>query len=135
MTGDEVALDTNQAIQILNGIRTTGEWLVQYASVFLPVVVIGELKYGALNSASSDKNLAKVQQLADEFRTLEISSNTTIHYARTRVSLKQSGTPIPENDLWIAAICLEHNLPLATADAHFSRVTGLKVVFRPGSKS
>lgn len=49
------------------------------------------------------------------------------HYAQIRWSLKQRGKPIPENDLWIAAACIQHSLPLLSRDAHFKLVPGLTV--------
>jgi tRNA(fMet)-specific endonuclease VapC len=49
-------------------------------------------------------------------------------YARIRFELKQAGRPIPENDIWIAAICLEHGLPLATHDQHFAAIANLQVI-------
>ena len=59
---------------------------------------------------------------------LSPGATTAEHYGRIRAQLAQSGTPIPENDIWIAALALEHQLPLAARDAHFDRVTGLQVL-------
>ena len=53
---------------------------------------------------------------------------TAEHYGRIRAQLAQAGTPIPENDIWIAALALEHQLPLSARDVHFDRVTGLQVL-------
>jgi tRNA(fMet)-specific endonuclease VapC len=53
---------------------------------------------------------------------------TAIHYARISADLEQKGTPIPENDVWIAAVALECGMPLATRDTHFGRVEGLKLL-------
>ncbi len=58
---------------------------------------------------------------------LPLTTETRRHYARPRGALARAGTPVPENDLWIAALAVEHGRPLATRDAHFARVPGLTV--------
>ncbi|MDW8140870.1 MAG: PIN domain-containing protein [Candidatus Bipolaricaulota bacterium] len=58
---------------------------------------------------------------------LEVKASTALIYAQIRLELKQKVKPIPENDLWIAALCLEHTISLATEDAHFSEINGLAV--------
>ncbi len=58
---------------------------------------------------------------------LPLTAETARHYARLRAGLTRAGTPIPENDLWIAAVATEHGWPLATRDGHFARVQGLDV--------
>jgi predicted nucleic acid-binding protein len=70
----------------------------------------------------------QVGTLVRRCRVLEITANTAAVYARLRLGLKSKGKPIPENDLWIAAICVEHQVPLATLDAHFDVVDGLERV-------
>jgi predicted nucleic acid-binding protein len=59
------------------------------------------------------------------------SETTTREYGRIKAELARAGAPIPENDVWIAALAIEHGLPLATCDAHFSRVSGLTVLDWP----
>jgi tRNA(fMet)-specific endonuclease VapC len=54
--------------------------------------------------------------------------NTSLKYGRVRAQLAQAGTPIPENDIWIAAVALEHQLPLSARDVHFEWITGLQVL-------
>jgi len=56
------------------------------------------------------------------------SQTTTREYGRIKAELARAGTPIPENDMWIAAQAIEHGLPLATCDAHFSRISGLTIL-------
>lgn len=58
---------------------------------------------------------------------LGITGRNAGFYSDIRLQLKRDGKPIPENDLWIAAVCMEHNLPLATADGHFDFVEGLRI--------
>jgi tRNA(fMet)-specific endonuclease VapC len=57
---------------------------------------------------------------------LNVTVATAEVYARLRLDLKQKGQPVPENDLWIAALCVEHQVPLAASDAHFDAIDDLK---------
>jgi tRNA(fMet)-specific endonuclease VapC len=130
MTGAEIALDTNQAIAVLNATGDTTAWIQTFTDIYLPVVVIGELRFGALNSGRAAQNLRRIEQLVSRCRVLDATVGTAEVYARIRLHLKQKGKPIPENDLWIATLCVEHDLPLATSDVHFAEVDDLKVVKR-----
>lgn len=125
MSGNSVALDTSVAIAVLAG--QAGSLLPQSVREFLlPVPVIGELRYGALNSRRSTENLAEVERLVARCRVLDITAATAGVYARLRLGLKEKGKPIPENDLWIAAVCVEHQAPLVTLDAHFDAIEELE---------
>ena len=125
MSGNSVALDTSVAIAVLAGQAVS--FLSQSVQEFLlPVPVIGELRYGALNSRRSTENLAEVERLVAQCRVLDITTATADVYARLRLGLKEKGKPIPENDLWIAAVCVEHQVPLVTLDAHFDAVEQLE---------
>ncbi len=119
------ALDTNIAIAALNGEPAVVDKLRNTTKVFLPLPVVGELLFGALNSRHLETNLLRIQQLIQRSIILEMRSETASLYAKTRMSLKQKGRPIPENDVWIAASCLEHRLVLITSDTHFNSVDGL----------
>ena len=116
MNGNDIALDTNVAVQLMNGVEATVTFLCAFSKVFLPVPVIGELRYGAVNSSRSVENLAINADVA-----------TAQMYADVRFELKKRGTPIPENDIWIASICLQHAIPIATFDHHFSNVANLQI--------
>ena len=87
---------------------------------------MGELRYGALNSRRSAENLAEVERLVGRCRVLDITAATAAVYARLRLRLKGKGKPIPENDLWIAALCVEYHVPLATLDGHFDVIEELE---------
>jgi tRNA(fMet)-specific endonuclease VapC len=118
-----VALDTSVAIELLqrpDQSSEIGDWI-------LPVQVAGELRFGALNSARVSTNLAKVDSLLGRCKALDATSATAVAYADLRLALQTKGRLIPENDLWIAAACLEHGLPLATNDHHFDYVDGLNL--------
>lgn len=129
--GNKIALDTNTAIAILNQKAGPSQWIQEFEEVFLPVVVIGELRFGALKSKRIAANLLRVQDFVSRCQILEVQLQTTDVYARLRMGLRKVGRPIPENDLWIAAICVEHGLRLASADGHFDDVRELSVESPP----
>jgi tRNA(fMet)-specific endonuclease VapC len=103
-------------------------WIASFSEAVLPTPVVGELLFGALNSGRPRDNVATVESLCKRCRVLTSDFGTAQTYARVRAQLKEAGTPIPENDVWIAAACLQHSLPLATFDEHFAKVEGLRVV-------
>ena len=130
--GARVALDTDVAVAILNEARGAWERIQSFDEIYLPVPAVGELRFGALNSGRSEKNLHKINFFLERCRILDVRLSTTEAYARVRLALKKKGRPIPENDMWIAALCVEHELPLATYDEHFDEVDGLTLAgFRP----
>lgn len=94
----------------------------------MPLVALGELWKGALKSADPPKHRAKITALLKIVAVLNPDSATAEHYAAASVTLETKGQPIPENDLWIAAVALELDMPLATRDAHFDRIEGLTVI-------
>ena len=96
-------------------------------AVFVPSIVLGELYYGARKSGGATANVARVDAFAAENTVLVCDEDTARRYGELKDGLRVSGRPIPENDIWIAALARQHGLTLATRDAHFSRVAGLPV--------
>ena len=131
MSGNNVALDTNQAIAILNDDVAAVTFYSAFDQLVLPVTVIGELRYGATNSKRADANLKKIDELVARCTVIDTTLITAITYAKLRFALKQIGHPVPENDLWIAAVCVQHALPLATRDHHFNAIQGLVLAGPP----
>jgi len=125
VSGNSVALDTSIAIDVLAD-RAESFTSQPITEFLLPVPVVGELRYGALNSRRAEENLAEVERLVARCRVLDITLVTAEVYARLRLDLKKKGKPIPENDLWIAALCMEHEVKLAAVDGHFDAVDGLQ---------
>jgi tRNA(fMet)-specific endonuclease VapC len=128
MLGDSVALDTNIAVEVLNDVADVVGWLGKFDRLFLPAPVIGELNFGARNSFRADENLGRLSRLIERFLAVDLDAATADAYGRLRLELKRMGRPLPENDVWIAAVCLQHEFPLATRDAHFQAVPKLVVV-------
>jgi predicted nucleic acid-binding protein len=92
----------------------------------LPVVVIGEYRYGIAQSRHRAKYRQWLDGLIADCTVLDITEQTTHHYAEVALELRQSGKPIPTNDLWIAALCRQHALPLLSHDHHFDVVAGIQ---------
>lgn len=126
MTG--VAIDTNIAIQFLNGKMPIVSKVFTFYPIFLPITVVGELLFGAKNSSHTQKNLKSYTDFIDECLILNTSRSIADNYSEIRLQLKKEGRPIPENDLWIAAICKSFELPLMTEDKHFKYIKGLSLV-------
>lgn len=126
-SGLEVALDSTVAIAVLNDRSGIGAWIQKFDEVFLPVPAIGELRFGALHSGRPAENLRRIEELISRCRVLEVRLGTTEVYARLRLGLRRKGRPIPENDLWIAALSVEHGVPLAATDSHFDELAEVQL--------
>lgn len=128
MNGSNVALDTNVAVAINNNQPAAVSWVRTLIAVYLPIPVLAELLFGAANSRDVPQNRDRISQLAARCILLGTDQATAEAYATLRLTLKRLGTPIPENDLWIAALCVQHGLPLATLDTHFAGIPSLALV-------
>ncbi len=94
----------------------------------MPQAAFAELYAGAFRSARPEKNLQQITRFLEAVDVLAPDESTPEVYGRISAQLGQAGTPIPQNDIWIAALSLQSGLPLATADHHFLHVTGLTVL-------
>ncbi len=119
-------LDTNILIALFSGDALVQEHLENTDEVFISSTVLGELYFGARKSHHVKKNLAHVDEFASEITVLSCDSNTARTYGLIKNGLLEKGKPIPENDIWIAAVALQHNLIVATRDGHFREVDKLK---------
>jgi len=122
-----VALDTNRLTDLFRGDAALAEWLGSCEEVWIPLFVLAEIKAGFYGGAQPNRNEVLLQRLLAKTTVgvLLPSRETAEHYARLFVQLKRAGTPVPNNDLWIAALALEHDLMLITRDEHFQRVPQL----------
>ena len=123
-----ILLDTSVVVAHLRGTLDVLSLTTPEEPLFLPLVALGELYKGALASSRPEVN----RQLVDDFLLIAAllypDSATAEAYAHASLSLSRKGRPIPENDIWIAAVALECEMPLATRDEHFSAVEGLEVI-------
>ena len=123
-----IAIDTNIAIALLNNQSNIYSTLNKYDIIYLPITVCGELLFGARNSQLSVKNTKRYFEFIESCTILDSNLIVAQNYAAIRMQLKAKGKPIPENDIWIAAICLTNNIPLYTLDKHFTSIDKLKVI-------
>lgn len=128
MNGNSIGIDTSWAIGFMDGDIRFARALSQFASFILPATVLGEILFGAVNSARVTENLQRVERLLLDCTLVKTDEAVARHYAEARLALKRKARPIPDNDLWIASTCLAHGVPLATLDQHFRYVDGLTVV-------
>ena len=123
-------LDTNRLTDFLRGVTEAVEQMQLAERIFVPVIVLAELRGGFLAGKNAAANEARLAQFVEARRVevLPVNAPTTFHYARIFATLRKRGTPIPQNDLWIAALAAQHALPLYSRDAHFRLLPELRLV-------
>lgn len=95
-------------------------------AIHLPVVVLGEYRYGVKLSRHRAAREKWLDDLEASCSVLDVTSETSRIYAEIRHELRLAGQPIPENDIWIAALARQHRLPLLSNDGHFDQVSGIQ---------
>ncbi len=118
-------LDTNGLSALAEGDKQLEPILQQASELCIPVVVLGEYRYGISQSRHRPRYEQWLAEYLRAFRIVDIDERTTLSYSVIRGELKQAGTPIPANDVWIAALCRQHSLPLVSRDRHFDAVSGI----------
>lgn len=127
MTGSNVLLDTNIVIDLFKGDLRLFHKLKNSKQIYLPNIVLGELLLGAYRSSNTTKHLSQIDGFRQNCLVLSTDADTAVAYAGVKASLLELGKPIPENDIWIAAISMQYDVILITRDAHFDLVPNLKV--------
>ena len=94
--------------------------------IAIPVIALGEYRYGIAQSRHRASYAAWLKGLLHDCLVLDANEPTTHHYAEITLELKRKGKPIPTNDIWIAALCRQHSLPLLSRDRHFDLVPGVR---------
>jgi tRNA(fMet)-specific endonuclease VapC len=123
-----VILDTNAVSALFAGDPGLDRLLAGAERHHLPVIVLGEYRYGLSRSKQRTRLGGLLDVLARESILLRVDERTAESYALVREELRRAGTPIPENDVWIAALALQHGEPVVSRDAHFDRVAGVEWV-------
>ena len=119
-------LDTNALSAFVDGDAGVGEILRHQARVAIPVIVLGEFRYGIAQSRRRLAYVAWLDSHLPDFDILAVTDETAVAYAALRAALRRSGRPIPANDAWIAALALQHRLPVLSRDQHFDVVPDLE---------
>jgi tRNA(fMet)-specific endonuclease VapC len=119
-----IAIDTNRYVDFAKGLPEAVERFRRADEIFVPFVVLGELRAAFAGGARTGENEANLVRFLDSRRVdlVFADEDTTHHYARLFHQLRRQGTPIPTNDLWIAALVVQHELLLFARDAHFDQL-------------
>ena len=119
-------LDTNIVVALFTGDDLVQKKLAGANKVFVPSIVLGELHYGVRKSTQIEKNLARLEEFAAANAVVACDADTAREYGVIKDELRKKGRPIPENDIWIAAVARQYDFVLVTRDSHFSEIDHLK---------
>ena len=119
-------LDTNGLSAVADGDAALEPILRKAAEVDVPVIVLGEYRYGIRQSRDRQRYEQWLTETICNYRVLDVDEETANSYATIRTELKRAGTPIPSNDVWIAALCRQHSFSLLSRDRHFDLVRGIE---------
>jgi tRNA(fMet)-specific endonuclease VapC len=127
MDGD-VLVDTNIVTELIRGDEELQSKAEEADGLLVPVVVVGELLFGAYKSTRVDSNLEEIYRFLDRAQVLDVETAIADEYGKIKHELRVKGRPIPDNDIWIAALGRHHGLGIATRDTHFDQVDGIQVL-------
>ncbi len=128
MSGSSFLLDTNIVIDFFGNDQKIRSEMERLAIVSIPLIVLAELYAGAFSSNRQEKNIRQINEFVKDCKIILPDEETAFVFGKIRADLKLKGKPIPENDIWIAAIAIQHNLTLISRDKHFSEVKKLEVL-------
>ena len=119
-----VALDTNAYSDFMRGDPVRVQVIRSARHIHIPLIVLGELRAGFAAGNRESTNAANLQRFLNSPRVsiLLPDEQTTHHYAQLYLQLRKKGAAIPTNDLWIAALAVQHTLVLCTSDPHFQHL-------------
>jgi len=100
--------------------------LANHKNLYVPVIVVGEYRYGLAGSTKAVATQLWFDRFLATVIVLNVTRDTAACYATIFTKLKEQGRPIPINDVWIAALAVEHRLPIMSRDAHFDAVPNLR---------
>jgi tRNA(fMet)-specific endonuclease VapC len=127
MNGSSVLLDTNIISALLKGEASIADEIDKAARVYLSATVIGELFYGAQYSIQVENNIKNITKLIARYE-VSVDAETSAIYGKIKAFLRKNGTPIPENDIWIASTAIQYKLKLSTRDNHFKQIENLDLL-------
>ena len=122
MAGNKILLDTNIISALFKGEEGIADKIDRADNVYIPAIVVGEHYYGSMKSLHIEKNIQNVEELIERYPVLKVDQKTAKEYGTIKAELKKKGKPIPENDIWIAAIAKQYDLVLITRDNHFDEI-------------
>ena len=123
----KLLLDTSAYVGFKRNIADLVDIIVGAEWILFSPVVLGELMFGFRNGTKFKENMNDLNEFLqhDVVKVTQIGKITSDRYSRIAAQLKRNGTPIPSNDIWIAAQTMEHGAELITSDRHFNKINGL----------
>ena len=123
----KILLDTSAYVGFKRKIEEVVDIIVSAESILFSPIVLGELMFGFRNGNRFKENMVDLNNFLEHevVEFIQIGKTTSDRYSRIALHLKRQGTPIPSNDIWIAAQAMEHGAELITLDRHFENITGL----------
>ena len=128
-SGSSLLLDSCAVISYFKDHVGVTELLRKAEQLHLPLVVYGELYFGALKARNSSRRLRELEEFLSIVTLIRPNQETAEIYSEIRLQLSLIGKPIPENDLWIAATAKQYELPVMTNDQHFKLIEGVNLIW------
>lgn len=122
-----VLLDTNIVIGLFANDQAILARLSETDHIFIPSIVLGELYFGAYKSTHTELNIRRIEEFVTTGAVLVCDAVTATYYGRIKTALRERGRPLPENDIWIAALAQQHGLMVVSRDQHFKEIESLPV--------
>ena len=126
----EIAIDTNRYRDFVNAVPEAVTVFRAAPKIHIPLIVVAELRAGFAVGSRGEENQRIFERFLHRPRVelLLPTVETTRHYAYLYRQLRAAGTPIPANDLWIAALVVQHELTLFSRDAHFDALPQIPTI-------
>jgi tRNA(fMet)-specific endonuclease VapC len=126
----KILLDTNRYTDFLRGVEEATKTIIHAKEVFVPFITLAELRAGFLLGTKMPENEAVLAQFLNSPRTSTLfpDEDTTHHHGQLFKQLRRQGTPIPTNDIWIAALAVQHRLTIHARDRHFHHLPQVLVI-------
>lgn len=123
----KLLLDTSAYVGFKLGHSTLVDYLSRSDTIYISPIVIGELLFGFRNGSRFQENMEDLDRFLSHvaIEKITIGDITADRYSRIAAQLKQQGTPIPSNDIWIAAQSMEFGAELVAMDRHFEKISGI----------
>jgi tRNA(fMet)-specific endonuclease VapC len=123
----KILLDTNAYVGFKRNVVEMVDFIVSAESIVFSPIVLGELMFGFRNGTRFKENMEDLNSFLDHevVELVQIGKITSDRYSRIAEQLKRQGTPIPTNDIWIAAQTIEHGAELISSDKHFEKISSL----------
>lgn len=123
-------VDTNRYDDMNRGVLDVVRKIAEATEVWVPLIVLGELHAGFLGGSQTRRNEELLHTFLNKPQVMVLlpDERTAEQYGQLFQALRRQGRPIPTNDMWIAALAIQHNLQLYSRDTHFQSVPGLQLV-------